>query len=80
MKAARLYFVECDRRKQMEAEGAGTSLVNKLVQAGLCFTKVNQEIQTKKNAATGDHYVFKIEDTSFQRRADIKTPIEGEDF
>ena len=60
MKAARLYFVECDRRKQMEAEGAGTSLVNKLVQAGLCFTKVNHEIQTKKNAATCDHYIYKL--------------------
>ena len=80
MKAARLYFVECDRRKQMEAEGAGTSLVNKLVQAGLCFTKVNHEIQTKKNAATYDHYVFQSEDISFQRRADIKAPIEGDDF
>ena len=60
MKAARLYFVECDRSKQMEAEGAGTSLVNKLVQAGLCFTKVNHEIQTKKNAATCDHYIYKL--------------------
>ena len=79
MKAARLYFVECDRRKQMEAEGAGTSLVNKLVQAGLCFTKVNHEIQTKKNAATCNQNVFKIEDISFQRRADI-SPIEEEDF
>ena len=45
---AELHSVECDHRKQMEAKGAqmggGGSLVNKLVQAGLCFTKVNHEI------------------------------------
>ena len=43
-----LHSLECDHRKQMEAKGAqmggGGSLVNKLVQAGLCFTKVNHEI------------------------------------
>ena len=43
-----VHSVECDHRKQMEAKGAqmggGGSLVNKLVQAELCLTKVNHEI------------------------------------
>ena len=39
--------MECDHGKQMEAKGAqmgGGSLVNELVQAGLCLTKVKHEI------------------------------------
>ena len=46
MKAAELHFVECDHGKQMEARELkwGGSLVNKLVQAGLCATKVKHQI------------------------------------